>query len=62
MIEEGLVEEVSFLLKQGYPKDAKAFQALGYKETIQYLDGSIDLEEMIELIKNRRIKCFRSGA
>lgn len=52
MVEDGLVEEVKGLLKQ-YPKNCLAFQALGYKETIAHIQGSYDLEEMIELIQKK---------
>jgi tRNA dimethylallyltransferase len=39
MIEKGLVEEVKGLLAKGYSKELPSFQALGYKEAIEYLDG-----------------------
>ena len=51
MIEEGLIEEVSKLLKLGYNKDLVSMQGIGYKEIIWYLEGDISLEESIELIK-----------
>ncbi|NQY73982.1 MAG: tRNA (adenosine(37)-N6)-dimethylallyltransferase MiaA, partial [Candidatus Margulisbacteria bacterium] len=50
--DDGLIEEVASLLET-YPSDLPAFQALGYKETIRYLKGSIAKEEMIELIKTK---------
>jgi tRNA dimethylallyltransferase len=52
MIEQGLIEEVRHLLNK-YPDNSQAFEAVGYKETIQYLKGSITKEEMIELIKQK---------
>jgi tRNA dimethylallyltransferase len=52
MIKEGLVGEVETLIKK-YPQDSYAFQALGYKETISYLNGGYDLKEMIELIQRK---------
>lgn len=52
MIEKGLVEEVKSLLAK-YPKDLKAFQALGYKEVINYLDGKWNKDQMIEELKKR---------
>jgi len=40
MIQDGLIDEVSSLLTR-YSPDSQAFQALGYKETVAYLDGKI---------------------
>lgn len=50
MFEMGLVEEVKSL-KEKYPLDAHAFQAIGYKELLDYFDNKISLEEAKELIK-----------
>lgn len=51
MIEKGLVDEVNGLLKSGYEKDLISMQAIGYKEIIMYLEGSITFDRAIELIK-----------
>lgn len=51
MIQKGLVEEVNSLRGMGYLRDLKPMQSIGYKEINQYLDGEIDLEQAIELIK-----------
>ncbi len=51
MISEGLVEEVEGLLKMGYSKELTSMQALGYKEIVQYLEGSITLDEAIRIIQ-----------
>ena len=53
MIQNGLVEEVDALLKRGYRENCLAFQALGYKECILYLKGSLEKKEMIDLIKSK---------
>jgi len=53
MIAQGLIEEVKGLLAKGYSKDLPAFQALGYKEVIESLDGKRSKEEMIEELKKR---------
>jgi|SRR5690554_277754 len=53
MIEHGLIEEVKGLLKKGYQTDKTAFQGLGYKEVIAYLEGDYSLDEAISLIKKR---------
>ena len=52
MIEDGLVEEVKYL-KNKYELSTTAYQAIGYKEILEYLDDKYTLEEAIELIKKR---------
>lgn len=50
MLKDGLVNEVKTLIENdGFSKTA--LQGLGYKEVIEYFDGKIDYEEMIEKIK-----------
>ena len=49
MLEEGLIEEVELLLKK-YKEFPTAMQGLGYKEVIEYINGHITKEEMIEKI------------
>lgn len=51
MIADGLIDEVAGLLKMGYGKELTAMQALGYKEIVQYLEGSLSMEEAIRIIK-----------
>ncbi|MFH1826505.1 MAG: tRNA (adenosine(37)-N6)-dimethylallyltransferase MiaA [bacterium] len=53
MIEKGLIDEVRGLLAKGYSKDLKSFQALGYKEVIEYLDNKWNKDKMIEELKKR---------
>ena len=50
MIEQGLIDEVKQILKihSNFPT---AMQGLGYKEVIEYLNGDVSKEEMIEKIK-----------
>ena len=67
MIEQGLVKEVERLLTQGYSKDLISMQAIGYKELVEYLEGSGSLSEAIEAIKKnsrnfakRQLTWFRS--
>ena len=50
MIEQGLIEEVKELRKK-YNKFPTAMQGLGYKEVVEYLEGKLTKEEMIEKIK-----------
>jgi tRNA dimethylallyltransferase len=51
MLDEGLVEEVKGLREMGYAPELKPMQSIGYKEINQYLDGVIDLDKAVELIK-----------
>lgn len=50
MIEQGLIDEVK-KMKQKYQHFPTAMQGLGYKEVIEYLEGDLTKEEMIEKIK-----------
>ena len=50
MIENGLIQEVKNLLNK-YEIFPTAMQGLGYKEVVEYLDGKLTKEEMIEKIK-----------
>ena len=50
MMKQGLIEEVKELLKK-YNEFPTAMQGLGYKEVVEYLNGKITEEEMIEKIK-----------
>ncbi|QAS50919.1 tRNA (adenosine(37)-N6)-dimethylallyltransferase MiaA [Halobacillus litoralis] len=50
MVEEGLVEEVQRLYKQGLT-EAQSMKAIGYKELIPYFRGEYSLARSIELLK-----------
>ena len=50
-IERGLIYETKWLLQFG--KDITAFQALGYKEMLEHIEGRKSLEEAIRLLKRR---------
>lgn len=50
MLEQGLVDEVKNLVKK-YSKFPTAMQGLGYKEVVQFLNGEITEQEMIDKIK-----------
>jgi len=52
MFENGLVDEVKQLLNN-YDLSLTAREAIGYKETISYLNGDMSLEDCINLIKQR---------
>lgn len=51
MFEQGLVREVEGLLNAGFRDGITAPQAIGYKEVVAALDGSITLDEAREKIK-----------
>ena len=51
MVTNGLVEEVSELVKKGCTRDMVAMQGLGYKEIVDYLEGRCSLEEAVYVIK-----------
>lgn len=51
MLEMGLVDEVTRLREMGYHRDMVSMQGLGYKEILDYLDGTISLSEAVYRIK-----------
>ena len=51
MMENGLLEEVKHLLDMGVRRNSTAMQAIGYKEIVEYLDGSCTLDEAVDKIK-----------
>lgn len=50
MIEQGLIEEVRNVVEK-YDKFPTAMQGLGYKEVVEYFDGKLTKQEMIDKIK-----------
>jgi tRNA dimethylallyltransferase len=59
MINDGLIEEVQMLLNQGFSGKEKPLQSIGYKESLQYLQGII---KTIEECKNQIIISTRQLA
>lgn len=51
MLQDGLAQEVTNLLKSGVPRDAKAMKAIGYKEIIPYCLGETTLAEAVYALK-----------
>lgn len=51
MLAGGLVEEVKTLLSNGNPLSLTSMQAIGYKETIEYIKGNITEKKMAESVK-----------
>ncbi len=50
MLKQGLIDEVKAWLEK-YKNCPTAFQAIGYKEVVEYLYGKISYDEMVEKIK-----------
>ncbi|MFC3211354.1 tRNA (adenosine(37)-N6)-dimethylallyltransferase MiaA [Planomicrobium okeanokoites] len=50
MMEEGLIREVEALRERGI-RDVQSIQAIGYKEIYAYLDGKLEFDRAIELLK-----------
>lgn len=55
MFKNGLIDEVKMLLKK-YGPQCKTFDAIGYREVIDYLNGTISLTEAEELINKSSIR------
>ena len=53
MVEAGLVDEVRGLVGQGLAGALTSMQAIGYKEVVAYLDGTLTLDEAIDEVKRR---------
>ena len=51
MFESGLVNEIENLLKNGVNREHQCMQAIGYKEVLDYFDGTITLEQAKDAIK-----------
>ncbi|MCT4641133.1 MAG: tRNA (adenosine(37)-N6)-dimethylallyltransferase MiaA [Bacteriovoracaceae bacterium] len=51
MVENGLIEEVKSLLETGYSSHLKPLQAIGYKETVDYINGKFsNIKEYMQRI------------
>ncbi|MEA3407595.1 MAG: tRNA (adenosine(37)-N6)-dimethylallyltransferase MiaA [Chloroflexota bacterium] len=59
MIEEGLVEEVEYLLERGYDLDLPSMSAVGYPEIGRYLRDEATLDEAVSAIKTRTHRIVR---
>ncbi|MDO4540398.1 MAG: tRNA (adenosine(37)-N6)-dimethylallyltransferase MiaA, partial [Syntrophomonadaceae bacterium] len=51
MLSDGLLEEVEALRRRGYSLRHKALNSLGYRQTLQYLEGKIGYDDMVNRIK-----------
>jgi len=51
MIKDGLINEVQALLNQGFSGEEKPLQSIGYKETMQFLNGDLkNIDQLFEAI------------
>ena len=50
MLQAGLVEEVECLRELGLEKNPSAVAAIGYRETLEYLKGAIQLKSLAPAI------------
>jgi tRNA dimethylallyltransferase len=62
MFASGFVKEVQKLLSKGYSIQDPPMSAIGYQEVIQYIEGTMDLQECIERIKKRSHEFVRRQA
>ena len=53
MLQDGLLDEIRALLASGISPAATAMQAIGYKEFLGVLDGTLTEQEALELVKLR---------
>ncbi len=51
MIENGLIDEVKWLINKGYSSDLPAMKTVGYTEIADYLNKKTDLSTAVDLIK-----------
>lgn len=51
MMEQGLLYEVNKFLEIGLTKNNQSMKAIGYRQILSYLEGEMDLEAAIDLIK-----------
>tara|TARA_Y100000768_G_scaffold336040_1_gene277500 strand:+ start:301 stop:1209 length:909 start_codon:yes stop_codon:yes gene_type:complete len=52
MLELGLIEETTIILKRSKGKRIKVLETVGYKQVVDYIKDKISYEEMIELATN----------
>lgn len=51
MMESGWMDEIHALIDQGVPKSVQAFQAIGYPELLQVIEGEMEMETALVKIK-----------
>ncbi len=53
MVEQGFLNEVRSLIRQGYDHNSPGMQILGYRQLLNYLQGNMDWDETIAEIKKQ---------
>ncbi|MDX1637236.1 MAG: tRNA (adenosine(37)-N6)-dimethylallyltransferase MiaA [Balneolaceae bacterium] len=53
MFEQGFVDEVTDLLEMGYSRETRALNSVGYRDVIDYLEGTKTLERVKKEIKTQ---------
>lgn len=51
MLSQGILEETRALLERGVPREHKVMNTLGYRHMLQVIDGTLDWEEAVRLMK-----------
>ena len=62
MLDAGFVDEVSNLLDADYSPELSSLSAIGYRQMIDYLQGEIDLDEAVMLMKRSTRQFVRRQA
>ncbi len=62
MFENGFIDEVESLVKDGFTRELPSMSAIGYQEVIEYLAGEITLEEVRVMMKRRTRQFIRRQA
>ena len=62
MVQAGFLNEVKELMGKGFAPDLPAMSAIGYREICDHLNGNLELEEAVELIKRRTRNFVRRQA
>ena len=51
MVQNGIIDEAKMLLNSGVERTSTCWQAIGYKEMLNYLDGEETLEQACDRIR-----------
>jgi tRNA dimethylallyltransferase len=51
MIAQGLIAEVRGLIERGYTADLPSMSGLGYRQIVDYLQGTLSLDEAVRILK-----------
>jgi tRNA dimethylallyltransferase len=60
--EQGLVAEVAALRAQGVPREAPGFDALGYREALDVLDGTRTVDDAVDLLTRHTVQYAKRQA